>query len=698
MSNRITTLAILLLLAFPAGAFSGETVTAKPIEDGPSGTSSSSETASPAFAESSSWSMMPDRWWEVADFIPPQHFTLRPSYLIYAGYRFVGVKDTGRRAAQYEYLHDSFAGGLRFSEAPLPWRVAGEFDYKNRYDRSAALTLDYRDILSLDYRNMALYRNLDHLQLIAPGAIDSSPKQNYWVAVDENEVKLSLTNPYTMHRVYANYREWKKTGTIQQRWDPGTFTDVTQSDTRNIDWVTRELTAGVSVNLFKFVELDYHHTFKTFDSRRQSVLLDTYTDPAGLVLQHNLTPDFTSNYDTLSLHTPQDKAVSASGTFTLGNKKNEFSGSRVYFHREAGDVSARPLDNLIIAVKYGHQRLHAVSPDVVNQVDYSTPVPTVTPLAVTNPPISQTRDRGTAALMYYPVPNLGLLAEYRLDAVERTNADAWTDIDTLLVSEKSSTTHTGKVGVTYTPERHTKVRASFSYSRNNNPSYHTEYMNAYKGFVWGSWVPKPGLTVNAQYKILSGNNPVFRPDGSLSLLGEMDRRVRKDEAGAGVTWFAVQGLVVGAHYDYLRFNARSNLIYNNALGFQVFTFNTPYWDTSHAYSVFANYCFSFPLSVETSFGQTWSRGMYRLGTAFLDINGAPAILSPDPTLLDTLTDQKIRETHATCKASYEFYKGWGTTLCYAYSQFTDMAHVASPVTGERDGRAHIGTALLTKKW
>jgi hypothetical protein len=65
---------------------------------------------------------------------------------------------------------------------------------------------------------------------------------------------------------------------------------------------------------------------------------------------------------------------------------------------------------------------------------------------------------------------------------------------------------------------------------------------------------------------------------------------------------------------------------------------------------------------------------------------------------DNLTDQKIRETRGTVKADYEIWRGWGTSLQYIISNFRDQASVDNPVTGERNGTAHIGTALLTKKW
>jgi hypothetical protein len=685
MAKNLLVILIMLLPLLPGTAFPDET-------------SGSGEAASqPASGENGWYSRMMDKWSNPSDFIPPQHLTLKPEYLVYGGYRFVGL-DGSRRASQYDSLRDSFAGGLTLHYYPLPWRFEADFDYKNSDDHDAHVGIDYSDLAEFSYRNMSLTHNLDHQRLIATGAIDSNPNADFFVVTEENELKLVLKDPVWPHRTYVTYREWEKSGTIQQRWNPDSFTNATRSDPRNIDWMTRELNAGLSFNL-KYLEIDYHHTLKTFDSISQASMLDRYTNPAGSVFQHNLVPDLTSNYDTLSLHSDQSKAVSASGTFTLGNKRNEFSDTRMSTHREYGDISYRPYDNLFFAVKYGHQKLHAENPGTVQQVDYSTTTPTITTFDVANPPISQTKDRGTASVMYYPFQKLGILGEYMLDAVERTNADVWSDPDNLLVSASSSTTHTGKLSVTYTPERHTKIRTSFSYSRNEHPSYHTDYMNAYNGFLWGTWVPTPGLTVNGQYKILRGNNPVKRTDDSASLLNELDSRVEKDSAGAGVTWFALKGLVLGAHYDYLRLNVRGNLIYENGSGDQIFALDTPYWDTSHAYTIFVNYCFStIPINLEADFCQDWSRGMYRLGSNFVDENGDPTSLTLDPSQLDSLTDQKIRETRVGFKASYEFYKGWGTTLAYRMSQFRDLADVADPVTGDRDGTAHIGTVLLTKKW
>lgn len=651
MARYLYILAIMLILVFPGMALSEENVT-EPSEGA----------------------------WYTRGFVPAQHFTLDQDISLRLGYRFVGL-DGSPRAAQYEYLHDSVAGGLDFHYYPMPFMIDVEFDYLNEHDHDARVSLGYSDMVRLDYRNMALFHNLDHLRLIAstvPGN-DLDPEKDYGVKVDENELKLVLKSPGRPYHLYVNLRRFEKSGTIQQRWDPAFFTNNSRSESRDINWITDELTAGINGNILGFLELDYHHTIKAFKSDLRSVLVDVYTNPAG-TFAHNLVPDFETNEDVISIHTNQSKSLSAAGTFSWGDKVNKNSGARVDFHRESGDVSYRPFDNLFFAVKYGHQKLDVQNPDFVTGPPIITPV---SPALVGVDSISTTRDRGVASVSYYPMPKLGLLAEYKLDSVSRTNAKSWSLPDDLLISKAASITHTGKVSATFTPVRHTKLRASFSYSHNGDPSYNTDYVNAYEGNVWGTWVPTPGLVFNAQYKLLRGDNPVRSEisDGNPEL-DERNSHTAKDNAGAGVSWFALNGLVVGANYDYLRQKTTTNAV----LGSFAINKGTPYWDISHVYTVYANYCFSFPLKLETSFSQSWSKGVFRLNNVDLAAD------------YDNLTDQKIRETRGTVKADYEIWRGWGTSLQYIVSNFRDQANVENPVTGERNGTAHMGMALLTKKW
>jgi len=687
MARNFIILAFLLLLVCPGSAFSEE--------NAPSGTAKDTGTGKDevVLAQGNNYSEeqlkaaeetsvnTAERWW-MRDFIPAQHFTLEPEAYLAAGYRFTGVTGS-RRAAEFDYLHSSPTAELGIHYYPLPVRVDIDFDIKNERDHYAEVGIGYSDILKLDLRSTELFHNLDHYMFLNTGSVaETIPDKQFGITVSDNDLRLVLKVPGWPMHIYAEARTQTKEGTIQQRWTFNGFGAGKSSDPRDIDWLTQELTAGINGNVLGWFEADYHFTIKTFESDLRQILLP----PPG-AFSHNLTPDFETHEHVFSLHSNQSWPFSVAATASFGDKTNEFSRAKVGFDRYYGDISYRPTDNMMVAVKYGHQNLNVTNPEDVP----AAPSP---PAGgnVDNKSISTRRDRGVASVNYYPIPSLMVLAQYKVDYVSKTNAKTYDDPDGLNLTKASTVTHTGKVGFTFTPERHTKIRAGFSYAHSGDPERNVDYTNKYEGYVWGTWVPTPGLVVDANYKMLRGNNPVRNEMTDAQFMDQRDRHVEKDTAGAGVNWFAMRGLVLGARYEYMRLKMLQNLVYENTGGNFVYDFGSPYWDTSHNYNIYANYCFeTVPLSVNAEFGQTWTRGLYLLD----DTLTGPIAPNLTTNGLASFTNQQIRDTYCKVRADWTIWRGWGTSFSYGFSQFRDMVPFDLVA---RNGTAHYGTVLLTKKF
>ncbi|MBI5191237.1 MAG: hypothetical protein HZA22_11280 [Nitrospirae bacterium] len=613
---------------------------------------------------------------------PAQHFLLRDDVTFGLGARFTGLTSgaDSMRAAEYDYLHDSVAGGLSLHYYPLPWMLDLDFGIENSKDYDADLGVKFRDMIMLDYRSMGMYHNMDHnlfLNTQAPG--DLEPDALYGVTIRDNDLTLTLKSPGRPYHVYVNLRQFDKDGTVQQRFDSNSFGNNKESVSRDIDWRTQELTAGVNGNVMGLFELDYHHTVKRFDNQADRLMAHTIVPPGLILRDHNSIPDVITHENVISVHSNQAWPLSGAATVAWGSKDNEYSGTRADFDRYYGDVTYRISDSIFAAVKYGRQNLNVTNLDTVLVTANMTVAPGT---AVLRDSMSTKRDRGEVSLNYYPAANLLLLAQYKLDSVDRRNYKGWNDtaLDDIILSAArgSSINHTGRLSATLTPMKHTKLRASFTATYNGDPSFVTDFQNSYEGRVWGTWTPSPGLVLNADAKIFRGDNPALSvPSATLAEL-DLNRDVEKDTAGLGVTWYAVPGLTLGTHYDYMRFKARQTIV--------VATTNikeVPYWDTSHGYTVFGAYCFqNIPLSLAADFTQAWTRGTFFAETAA-------------PDILASLSDQKIRDTRLNVKADYEVYRGWGTTLAYGVSQFRDMW---SYELAERNSTAHYGSVMLTKKF
>ncbi|MRR35109.1 hypothetical protein EG829_10545, partial [bacterium] len=60
-----------------------------------------------------------------------------------AGYRFVGTRDSGGRAAEFDYLHSSFAGDVRLMHLGRDLKFDVDGAFLNRKDYLANLMFDY---------------------------------------------------------------------------------------------------------------------------------------------------------------------------------------------------------------------------------------------------------------------------------------------------------------------------------------------------------------------------------------------------------------------------------------------------------------------------------------------------------------------------------------------------------------------------
>ena len=666
-----------LLMLLPCAALAEDGVDARPVGQPP--------------ADPPAWQGGPYKWY-TEDFIPAQHFTLQPDIFTYAGYRFVGL-DGKRRAAEYDYLHPSFAGGLSVHEYPLPFMVDIDADYLNEHDHNATVNLAFTDIFKINYQSTELFHNLDHYRFIDSPSLDKDPNAQYGVNVNINDIKAVFKTPFIPFHLYVEAREFSKEGEVQQRFNsflvPNAFGGGKTSEDRTINWVTDELTMGFNGNVLSLFEIDYHHIIKHFEARGDKYLINTYTGLGGPTdLAHNLTPTIESHYDTVSVHTDQSKALTAAGTFTYVTKNNEFSRAKVDSHREYGDVSYRITDSLMVSAKYGHQRIQA---DNSGAVDHGLPYNIAVPTDVANPLITRTEDRGIASLVYQPARLITVTAQYTIDHITRTNTDAWGDPTVMLISKPSSTTHTGRVALMLEPMKHTKVHAAATYVVNGDPSYNVDYRQAWEANTWATYVPLPGLVINADYKMIRGYNPVQNWRTNSQPVDNLNRHDWKDNGGAGVQWYAVQGLVLGAHYDYIRNKVSQTELYEDTAGNLAYSFNEPWRDTSHGYTVFGKYCFPFPLSVQAEFSQSWDKSGYTISQI---LGGHITTVNADN--VDDFTLQRIRDTKVNVRADYEITHGWGVALGYGMSQYTDLTR---PQTVEdRNGTAHFGTVYLTKKW
>ncbi len=609
---------------------------------------------------------------------PAAHYALEPEFRTWLGYNYVSLEGS-TRAAEYIWPHSSVTGGLVLHYTPLPRRMDFELDWKNIYDYQSEFAYAYKDMFKLDYRGWSLYHNLDHyMPLYTPAAVDLAGGQGvfYHATSRDNRIFLRLKWPDRAYHAFAEYRQFDKEGTIQQRF----YSAVTKtSRSRDIEWTTRKYTAGINGHLGP-IEAEYTHRIKTFDPHKDVTLTDTI---AGAPHDHAVVPKLEGHSDNIKIHTDLTGRIVASVTLTAGEKNNKHTRAEVDYSRAYADLVLIPFKDLTVAFKYRFNDLQTHVPDVVGASVFGAP-------GFTHDPMDRMTHTGEVVARYSPTINFSVKAGYKFENIKRDNAKSWSETIAAGPPVREvfpyqdipyvQNVHQVSLGVNTRPLTTVSVKGSLTYTYCNDPAYPTDPNNSYKGRFDAVWTPVHDVMADAYYRFVREENDTANMNAD------------RDNAGALVTWTPAQRLSLYANYDYSRYkNERDIRLLSGVFPTEAPypTHSVPYTDTSHLYSVGMGYAFVFPLTLNTEFHQCWSRSAFRTA-AFEPVNNVTS------DGLGELTDVKIRETGGSVRAGYDFPKGWGASAEYSVTDYQDLQD--KPQNGLQDGIVHSVMLLVKKEW
>jgi hypothetical protein len=449
------------------------------------------------------------------------------------------------RAARYDYLKSSVAGGLNVEWDPLPHRFLFESFAVNRKDYFGSMDYAYRDVVVFNVYARGLYHNLNHVSLgvddpltASPSFVDRNPGVEYAVESTLRKAFLRLKTPDFPLHVYVEAQTFDRAGTIQQRFmlDPGSANKVSQS--REIDWHTQEVKVGINSHL-GFLEADLSHTEKTFTARKDKTLFDTL--PATTVsFPHNITPDLSGSTDTIKVHTTYSGRFVASGTYSGGDRKNDlYNGTRTDFKNLAGDITYTPIQYLVFVLKYRQFEL-----DAENSATSTAPNTSGTANVYNvRDALSSKRDVLTGLVKYRMTPRLTFKAEYSVDTTEREKffGNAATALQILPVTAgvldnswdvaRSTTKTTTKAGLTYRFAYNFFLRTDYSAARVDGPAYATDADKIDSLKASATWRPFQWLSTLVSY----GGIREERSNMSAPLAGG-SRKTNRDQALGSLTF------------------------------------------------------------------------------------------------------------------------------------------------------------------
>lgn len=587
-----------------------------------------------------------------------------------AGYSNVSL-DRNPRAGEYEYLKSSLGGALDLEWTPLPQRFSLESYYLNQKDYFGEMNYAYRDVVLFNMYTRGMYHNLDHYTFgpddpttPSPSFVDLNPNDQYAV---ENQLKRAFirfkTPDFPLH-LYADVTTLERNGTIQQRFMRG-FTGGLDlvSQSRDIDWNTREVRMGVNSHLGP-VEFDYNHAEKKFESRGSDrVLYDNYT---LFTVPHNLVPDLKSSSDTVRVHTSLTGRLVAGATYSVGEKKNEDSGAKANFHNAAGDLTLTPVAGLVLALKYRHYDLSVNNPDTV----------TLTGLGATfnvRDSISSKRDVIFGTIRYRLTERMTAKAEYTVDTIERdetgTGPNNWAVAHRTLKS-------TEKIGITYRVMSKLSLRADYRAAQITNPAYAADPDRVNEAKATATWTPIKRIIALASY----GGVREKRDNLAAPLAGG-SRKSNRDQALGSITFLVGDSTSITASFLYLKNKTSETISFTDAAGMFNLENGVPYGDKAEAFSLSASQAIGEGITLSADANKIYSKGNFRLDGSV-----------PNTTGIDTFSDLNVVEDIYTVGLEMQFGKRMSSDLRYQQRRYDDK------IDNTQDGRVNILLATMAVKW
>ena len=570
---------------------------------------------------------------------------------------------------------------------PLPHRFLLESYYLNNKDYFGEADYAFKDIVIFNGYTRGVFHNLDHYVLgpddpttPSPSFTDMNPGALYSVENTMRRAYIRFKTPDFPFHLYADVWTVDREGTIQQiflRGFTGGLNIVSQS--RDIDWNTQEIRVGANSHLGP-VEVDYSHMEKTFQSLADSVLYDTYPIPGSNPVPHNLTPNLESSSDTVKIHTSYSGRLVATGTYTNGERKNDYSGARAQYWNAGGDVTYMPITSVMFVLKYRHYDLDFSNPSTVINV-----TPTALVAVNVRDSIASSRDVLSATVRYRATDRLTLRGEYVNENIDRTtgtqgatlppppvNAPAFWDVPA------NTTKNTAKIALAYRIMNKLNFRADYSYMKVDNPAYDTDPNKAQTARASLTWSPSTWVNTLLSYSTVHET----RDELDAPLAGG-SRDATRNQGLASVTFVVGSRASITASYAYFLNKVDQTITFEDGTGAFSLEPGVPYQDVANVGSLALTYAPVDRVNLTASASRSYTRGNFSLmGTSTVTNVGGIAELS----------NMKVVDSVYAAGIEMQLGKNLGSDIRYQYRKYEDQ------IDSSQDGTENSLLATLSMKW
>ncbi|ABB31976.1 outer membrane channel, putative [Geobacter metallireducens GS-15] len=619
-----------------------------------------------------------------------------------AGYRFVGTRDSGVRAAEYDYLHSSLAGGARLTHLGKDLKLDVDGAFLNTEDYFANLMADYGGYYRLTARTESLFHNLDHVTSDLGIFDDPDRAARYGVSTRRDSIQFR----YKLHDypIHLNLSHWliDREGTQQRRYADFSFEDYYHNilipteppivpgsklyfRSRSVKQVSSEGTAGFDAHLGP-VNVVYSFLFREFDNGESTPIHEykALTGPS----EHNEDPESRYYSHTVKLYTSPAGGITGAASYTHGRRENLSSLTSVVgaanvkdtIQNAAGDFTYSPCAWFTTAIKYRHLTIDRDTPSTLFIPSLSTQTVTL------RQGIDTRKDTISANLTIRPNMLMSVNGEYQGIFQHRSNTGT-TDPKTMWNLPEDSDTHKGILTVLFRPIKGFRLRGLYEYTTTNNPLYDSDPEQKHEGRLLATYTNSSRWGASANYRIAREWNDRISRTTHPELLDSPETYVLPRDrnfvhASVGFWVSPIDRFTVSGNFGYLRTRAEQAVLF--ATVFNGMNAATEYVSQGEIYSVNAAYHASEQLDLSLAYQLVHSRSTFKPGRTTSD--GTPT------DGISELSRIKTVEHSLSARADYRLMKHFGCSLDYTYRAYDNR------LSSEGDGAVHEVTALLKTSW
>ncbi len=601
---------------------------------------------------------------------------ISPELSGFLGLRYVDYTGS-EKAAEYQYLHSSLSGGVKFIAFPFPHRLHIEIDALNKKDFFGDIRYAYKDIILLRDVTRGLYHNLDNIELRDPGpsnqyTIDRRDiDERYGVSGYSTGLYVRAKTPDYPFHIFFDGHFLRKYGSQQARFLSSYMPSNRVSMKRDVDWRSEIFTLGTNTH-FGPVEIEYSHKENRFSVHGDRLLENTYNSS---LYPLSLIPETEGSSNILKIHSSYTGMIVASLTFSDQNLKNLDSNAKREEKSVAGDLSIMLTTDIVLYLKYRHKDVNNDTPDAipVNYLGYGS---YTTPLSV-KPSIDFKTDSLSSILRYRPLNSVTLTGEFTAEKTMRDNADYW---------NMPESTGKNRASITCNMRlfKGLNIKTIYTYQEIDAPSYNTQPDTSDEVRINASWMPYQWLNTLVGYSIIKEKRDRLQYYDNGVRVDVTDRDTLREKFFTSVSFPVSEGFTISPGFAYMRNRIVQDMVYdsdNISIQYHIDSgvvsrdiSKTYYLNLD--YTLMKNMLINIDISHTLSSGNLYHGGLIQDGLSISDVEGSI----------------RIRETEFSIRSEYEFKKDFKAGVRYTYMDYDDK------INGSSSSKVNLILVTLSKGW